>query len=222
MSIVLVIAPHPDDETLGCAGTLLKHKSKGDKIHWLIVTSIHVGQHFSEEMRQRRQLEIEKVHQCYGFENVYELGFPTAELDRIPKSELVSAMAAVISELKPVILYIPYRNDVHSDHEITFDAAAACTKSFRYPFIKSVRAYETLSETEFGLRPEDTGFRPNYFVDIKGFLAEKLEIMTVYESEVKSCPHPRSLEVISALATVRVSVIGSSAAEAFVSLRDIA
>lgn len=222
MSVVLVIAPHPDDETLGCGGTLLKHKSQGDDVFWLIVTSIHERSPFSDQVRLSRKSEIENVSRYYGFKNTYELGFPTTELDTVPKSGLIKAIGKVIAEVNPNVLYVPYRNDIHSDHEVVFDAVAACTKSFRYPSVRAVRAYETLSETEFGIRPEDGGFRPNYFVDITEFIDRKIEIMGAYQSEIQVFPMPRSLETIRALGIVRGAVIGSAAAEAFMSLREIA
>ena len=84
MKNVLVVAPHPDDETLGCGGTLLKHKSEGDKIHWLIITGIAGQAGFSPEKIDSRQQEISDVSQRYAFDSVVNLGLPTTKLDILP------------------------------------------------------------------------------------------------------------------------------------------
>jgi LmbE family N-acetylglucosaminyl deacetylase len=110
---------------------------------------------------------------------------------------------------------------VHSDHAAVFDAASACTKAFRYPTLRKVYVYETLSETEFGIRPGVLPFNPNRFVDVSAFLERKIEIMALYAGEMSAPPFPRSGEAIRALATFRGLVASCLAAEAFMVLRDI-
>ena len=218
---VMVIAPHPDDETLGCGGTLLKHIHAGDRVHWVIFTSVTTEQGFSEERVRSRSDEIDRVALAYGFASVHRLGFPTMTLDTIPKSDLVGALGAVVTAVGAEILYVPYRNDAHSDHAAVFDAAASCAKTFRYPSVKSVRAYETLSETEFGIRPDDPGFRPNLFVEVLPFFERKLEIMNIFASELGVFPFPRSELILRSLASLRGSQSGVAAAEAFMLLKEI-
>jgi len=219
--IVLVIAPHPDDETLGCGGTVLRHIENGDRVHWAIVTAVKTSHGFSEERVQSRDEEIQAVARSYGFAGVHRLDFPTMTLDTIPKGELIGALGRVVKEISAQILYVPYRNDAHSDHAAVFDAAAACAKTFRYPSVRSVRAYETPSETEFGIRPDDPGFRPNLFIDIADHLERKLEIMSIFASELGPFPFPRSDITLRALAQLRGSQSGVSAAEAFMLLKEI-
>lgn len=220
-NVVLCIAPHPDDETLGCGGTLLKHKNAGDKVHWFIATAVSVAAGFSAERVQKRADEIARVAKEYGFDGVHQAGFPTAQLDRVPKSDLVGALADVVKKIQPNVLYVPYRNDVHSDHAAVFDAAMACTKSFRYPSVKSVYTYETLSETEFGLRPDDPGFRPNLFVDISPWLDKKIDLMKMFEGEMGEFPFPRSETSLRALAALRGGTAGCGAAEGFMILKEV-
>lgn len=219
--VVLCVAPHPDDESLGCGGTLLRHAQESDEIHWLIFTSMISTQGFAEERISKRSDEINSVANAYGFKSVQSLGFPTTNLDTLPKSTLVSAASKAIQAIKPSILYLPYRYDAHSDHACVFDAVAACTKAFRYPYIKRVLAYETLSETEFGLRPGNAGFSPNYFVDIQGHLDQKLQILDLYQGEMGAFPFPRSHECVTALSQLRGSQAGVAAAEAFMLLKEI-
>jgi LmbE family N-acetylglucosaminyl deacetylase len=221
MNTILVVAPHPDDETLGCGGTLLKHIASGDSVHWVIVTSIRTEQGFSEERVRSRVEEIERVASAYGFAGVHPLGFPTMTLDMVPIRDLISSLSTVVQSVSAQVIYVPYRNDAHSDHAAVFDAAVSCTKSFRYPSIRSVRAYETLSETEFGLRSDDPGFRPNLFIDVTPFLERKLEIMNVYASEMGEFPFPRSETTLRAQASLRGSQSGVRAAEAFMLLKEI-
>jgi LmbE family N-acetylglucosaminyl deacetylase len=221
MSRVLVVAPHPDDETLGCGGTLLRHRNDGDEIHWMIMTRISESAGYSKESVESRKNEIADVAKTYGFSSIHQAKFETTTLDTIAKRELVEEVSSVMNSVKPEIIYVPYRNDVHSDHKVIFDVVAACTKSFRYPFIRKVRAYETLSETEFGITPESSGFRPNLWIDITEHLEKKIMIMKKYKGEMGKHPFPRSERNINALATIRGATAGVEAAEAFLSLKEI-
>jgi LmbE family N-acetylglucosaminyl deacetylase len=218
---IVVIAPHPDDETLGCGGTLLKHKAENDEVHWLTVTGISPERGFSREAVEKREHELTRVAKLYSFDSVHHLRFPTMMLDTIPMGEIVKAISAVFRQVQPEIVYMPYRGDIHTDHHVVFDAVASCTKWFRYPSVKRVLAYETLSETDFGMNPDNNGFRPNVFVDISAFLQKKIDIMNVYDSEVAEFPFPRSSQAIQALATLRGAAAGCRAAEAFMLLKEI-
>lgn len=215
MKTVIVISAHPDDEILGAGGTLLKHKKNGDKIYWLITTNIFEEQGFSKERFFSRQREIEKVSEALGAEKVFMLDYPTMSLSTSTLIEMVPKISKVFTEIEPEIVYCLNRSDAHSDHRITFDAVMACTKSFRYPFIKQVLMYECISETEFAPQLPEKVFIPNYFVDISSFLEKKLELMKIYESEVGEHPFPRSLRNIEALATYRGASVGVEYAEAF-------
>jgi len=221
MSQIIVVAPHPDDETLGCGGTLLRHKNEGHDIHWLIVTSVKEEDGYNCEVVDNRRLEIDKVREAYGFTSVSELKFSTAKLDVYPKSDLIADISSVFNQIKPDTLYLPYRNDVHSDHEIVFDVAISCTKSFRYPYIKNVLVYETLSETEFTARPDSNSFKPNCWIEISNYLEQKIDIMRIFKSEINEHPFPRSESNIRALATLRGATAGVNAAEAFMIVKQI-
>lgn len=217
MNKVLVIAVHPDDETLGCGGTLLKHKANGDEIHWLIGTQTAPESDFYKT----RTKEIEKVTALYNFDSVHNLALKTMQVDEYAMSELIGKISKVINEVKPNIIYLPFKGDVHSDHRHIFDAAYSCTKSFRYPFIKKIYMIETLSETEFAPSTKEDSFIPNVFVDITKFMDKKLDIMKVFKSEIAEHPFPRSLRNLRALATLRGATAGCDYAESFVLLKEI-
>ncbi|MDD3506406.1 MAG: PIG-L family deacetylase [Sulfurimonas sp.] len=214
---ILVIAVHPDDETLGCGGTLLKHKANGDKIHWLICTSLEVS-HSYYDMREK---EIEEVHGMYGFDSMYNLRLKTMQVDEYSMSELIAKISKIIYEVEPNIVYLPFRGDVHSDHRKIFEASYSCTKVFRYPFIKKIYMMETLSETEFAPSTQDSSFVPNVFVDISEYMHTKLEIMKIYKSELAEHPFPRSQRNIEALATLRGATSACDYAESFMLLKEI-
>ena len=214
---VLVIAVHPDDETLGCGGTLLKHKKNADSIHWLICTQTHPQSDFFK----KREQEIADVTNKYAFDTVNNLALETMKVDEYTMSELIGKISKIINEVQPNIIYLPFKGDVHSDHRAIFEAAYSCTKSFRYPFIKKIYMMETLSETEFAPSTKEDSFIPNIFVDISEFFEKKIEIMKVFESEISEHPFPRSIRNLEALATLRGSTAGCEYAESFVLLKEI-
>lgn len=220
---VLFVSVHPDDETLGCGGTILKHKALGDTINWLNVTDIDNNHPlgFSTDLIRETQVSIDKVKDSYGFIKCINLKFYTMLLDTVGLSSLIKQISKAINEIQPDTLYIPNRSDVHSDHKITFQAIYSCTKQFRYPFIKRVLMYETLSETEFAPALAENAFIPNVFVDISDYLEDKLKIMELYDTEIMPDPLPRSKYAIRALAAYRGSRIGVQYAEVFQSLLEI-
>ena len=215
----IVIAPHPDDEVLGAGGALLRRKSEGATIGWLIVTGITAESGWSDEKIKKRADEIRKITELFGFDSVFELNFPTTMLDHVPMSDLVAAISNVFKTFGPEEVFVPHPSDVHTDHRVVFDAVASCAKWFRFPSIKRVLAYETLSETDFGLGTSQP-FQPNVFIDIEAHLPVKLQAMNIYSSEMGDFPFPRSNEAIRALSTLRGAASGFKAAEAFELLRE--
>ncbi len=210
MNKVLVVATHPDDETLGCGGTLLKHKESGDEIYWLLCTK-------PQSSNLDRILEINKVSQLYQFKDVFTLDLMATLVDQTSTKSLVDKISEVFNIVKPNIVYLPFKDDIHSDHRAIFEAAFSCTKKFRYPFLEKVYMMETISETEFSI----SGFFPNVFVDISDFIEKKKEIMEIYSSEISEHPFPRSLKNIEALAVIRGATAGCNFAESFVLLKEI-
>ncbi|PLX51033.1 MAG: GlcNAc-PI de-N-acetylase [Desulfobulbaceae bacterium] len=215
----IIVAPHPDDEVLGVGGTILRRKAEGAKVAWLIVTAISVDYGWDSEKVKQRTEEIKRVTDLFGFDEVFTLNFPPAQLDQVSMSDLVAAISGVFKLFEPEEVFVPHPSDVHTDHRIVFDAVTGCTKWFRYPFVKRILAYETLSETDFGLGPHQ-GFRPNVFINIEPFLNDKLRAMGIYASEQGLFPFPRSHEAIHALASLRGAASGFKAAEAFELLRE--
>lgn len=217
---VLVIAPHPDDETLGCGGTLLKHIAAGDSVSWVVVTKAHEPR-WSAEVIERREKQIEQVSAAYGFANRFRLTFPAARLDTVPLEDLLAALNKIVAEVKPDWIYTVHARDIHSDHRVVFDATISAVKSFNNNGVSRLLSYETISSTDAMPPAPATVFLPNVYCDITPFLERKLEIMSLYEGEVHPYPLPRALESIRALARFRGATVAAEYAEAFMLLREL-
>ena len=211
MERVVVVAVHPDDETIGCGGTIIKHLNRGGEVHCILVTKGNAEQ----------KVIWNKVKDAYHFTSVTELDLP--ELDLMDKSlnELIPPLSKAISTIQPQTIIIPNRSDAHSDHKAIFNAVASCTKAFRYPFIEKVLMMEVISETDFALPLPEGQFIANYFVDISKEYAKKEEILEIYESELLPYPQTRNLSTMQALNRYRGSQINAEYAEAFMNLKTI-
>jgi LmbE family N-acetylglucosaminyl deacetylase len=220
MENILVIAPHPDDETLGCGGTILKYISEGKKVYWLICTEFYRNGKTEGNIKLRAE-EIERVTEMFCFTKRFELGYDAATITYADVGNMVSKITNVINEIKPELIFLPNRSDVHTDHQIIFTAAFSCTKHFNFPFIKRVLMYETVSETEFAPPLAENYFLPNVYIDVTRFFDKKLEIMKTYKSEVMPGFLPRSVSTLKALSMYRGSAMGVEYAEAFMLLKEV-
>ena len=214
---ILVIAPHPDDEVLGCGGTIGRLSHEGNTVTLCIVTKPYPPE-WSAEYIEKKTGEIERSNEKLGIQTTISLGFPTVKLDTVPQKELNDALSQVIADTEPDLVFIPHRGDLNMDHRIVHEAALVATRPLSSR-VRKILAYETLSETEWGR--SIAHFHPGVYVDISGFIRLKQEAMLLFETELKTAPHPRSVELISALATKRGSEIGVKYAEAFMLIREI-
>ncbi len=215
---ILVVSPHPDDETLGAGASLLKWKELGAEIFWLNMTAIYEKAGWSKDQVSARQQEIKQVYEGYGFSDFFDLGIPAATLDSYPFNQTVEKISAVYKKVQPSIVILPHPDDAHTDHVYTFRSAFSCTKVFRSPSIKTILSSEVISETDFS---PFGGFIPNCFIDVSSYLDRKIEIMKIYKSELGKHPFPRSEEAIRAQALLRGVQAGSLYAEAFQLIKHI-
>ena len=221
MKTVAIFAVHPDDETIGAGATLLKHKSNGDRVFWIIMTKMDEVVGFSKERIDSRQREIKKVEGLYGFDGVYQLPFITSRMDTYSMGEIVSEVSKIVNIVKPEVVYIPFKSDVHTDHQVSFTALISLTKQFRYPYVKKILSMEVVSETNFGHLDSRDAFWPNYYVDTSAHFQKKMEILRVYSSEIQEHPYSRSFKNIEALSILRGSEINVQHAEAFQLIKEI-
>jgi LmbE family N-acetylglucosaminyl deacetylase len=217
---ILFIAPHPDDETIGAGGTIVRHKALGDDIFWCIVTQGYTPP-WPEEIVQKAREQITSIETFYGFKNVYQLGFPTVKLNIVPHMELCNALQNVIEEVKPDIVYTTSRNDVNLDHRIVYDCTLVASRPLPGNGIRRVLSYEIGYTIHFGVPSGVTMFQPNVFIDISEYLEEKLKAMRYYETELRQSPHPRNIESLRLLAKERGLCVGYVAAECFELVREL-
>lgn len=216
---VLIISAHPDDETVGCGGTILKHRAGGDSLFWLIITQAYEP-NWPAETIQRKADEVAAVTQAYQFEKIYKLGLHTTRLDTLPQVEIMMGVREVVSEVKPDWVYLVNRSDVHSDHRVVFEATMAVFKPF-FKGLTRILCYECLSSTDAAPALPEHAFIPNVFSDITPYIDRKIEIMKLYKTESQPDPLPRGPSAIRALARYRGATIGVEYAEAFVLIREI-
>ena len=216
----LVFAPHPDDETIGVGGTILKRLANGDKVAWVIVTAMKPENYSINEINKKKN-KIKLVYQLYKFSKIFELNFGASMLDDVPKIKLYKKISKTIKDFKPDEIFIPHPSDSHSDHRIVFKAVSSCTKTFRYPYIKKILCYETLSETGYGLKLKNgtKSFEPNYYNDISKFMKKKTKIARIYSDEFKKHPFPRSIKSIISNGLIRGAESNFTFAECFELLR---
>ncbi|WP_299909614.1 PIG-L family deacetylase [uncultured Paracoccus sp.] len=215
---ILAIAPHPDDETIGAGGLLLRAAAAGREIHWLIVTTMRPEDGWPTARIESREAEIEAVAREFGFAAVHRLGLPTTRLDTLPLGDVVAAIGDVVKVTRPQMLLLPHRGDAHSDHQVVHDAGAACAKWFRYPSVQWTLAYETLSETDAAIQ-QMLPFRSDIYVDISAYLEHKIAITRHFAGEFHPFPFPRSETAVRAQGQMHGAAAGYQAAEAFMLLR---
>ncbi len=216
---VMVIAAHPDDETLGCGGALLGHIEDGCSVHWVIATSPVDG--FDDAWKKRRVQEIQRVAEAYPMNSVDELGFAAAALEDVAKGRLIEELRAPVMRVRPDIVYLVHGGDVHGDHRVLFDAAIAVFKPFRIGWPHAIYSFECASSTNLASPLTPNAFVAQRYRDISAHIERKLEILSIYESEIPPAPHPRSLDAVRALARYRGTTASLDYAEAFMLVREV-
>lgn len=216
----LIIAPHPDDEILGCGGTIARMVAEGVSVHIVIMTK---GQPpiFTAEQTENVRNEAMASHACLGVAGTHWLDLPAAGLDATPISRINAALLPVVEMVKPDTLFIPFFGDIHLDHQMAFMSALVCARPRHGDVPQRIYAYETLSETYWNAPGIAPAFTPNVFVDIDGYVETKLRAFELYASQVKPFPDERSFRTIEALATLRGSNVYRQSAEAFMLVRQI-
>jgi LmbE family N-acetylglucosaminyl deacetylase len=214
---ILIFAPHPDDEVLGCGGTIAKYTRRGDDVIVCYITAAYPPD-WTEEFLQKRAEEIRRSNEILRISGNYTLNYPTARLDTIPQKEINDSLSRIVQNVRPDIAFLPHRGDLNKDHRIVHDAGLVALRPLAHRCSK-ILVYETLSETEWG--PGTGTFEPQLYVSISDTVQEKIQAMEAYGSELKEYPHPRSREGILTLSRKRGSEILAEYAESFSVIRMI-
>lgn len=220
MQNIIVVAPHPDDEVLGCGGVIARHSARGDRVQ-VVVVSRGAPDIFPPEIIEETRSELAAAHKLLGVEKVHFLDFPAPRLDAMPGHALADQLIRIVREIQPHTIYAPHWGDLHSDHKAVYWATMVAARPNSASQVNRLLCYETLSETEWGTPPHANAFVPNVFVDITEFLPAKLAAMACYRTQLKEHPNSRSLKSVEALATYRGAIVGVNAAEAFVLAREV-
>lgn len=218
---VLVIAPHPDDETLGAGGTLLRLQAEGARLHWLLMTSA-VGAGYTDDYLSRQERQIEEVRKAFSFESFHWLRHPASGLYRADRGTIIDAIRKILNEIKPRTLFVPHAGDAHDDHSMTQHCALAACKSFymHKQGISRILAMEIMSETDASPPTHDNAFLPTIAVDIGKYLNMKLKILSLYKTELQD-NGPRSLKAVEFQARLHGASFGVTAVERFMLIREL-
>lgn len=218
---VLVVAPHADDEVLGCGGVLAKYSSMGANTYVAIMTNANVGAPllFSESKIQEIRAEAIEAHAVLKVKETFFFEFPAPRLETYPAFEISNKISDLIRRLDIDTLYIPHAGDMHKDHEVIHYASLVAARPVNNCPVRNIYTYETLSETDWAPPFGSTVFIPNVFVDISDHYNDKEQAMSCFGSQLKPFPNARSLEALESLAKLRGATVGFQRAEAFALIR---
>jgi LmbE family N-acetylglucosaminyl deacetylase len=222
----LVIAAHPDDEVLGCGGTIAKLTQQGEAVFIAIL-----GEGITSRYQQRSEADQEIVNALHtrsqqvatmlGARELFMFNLPDNRFDTVPLLEVVKIIEELIDRISPQVIYTQHGGDLNIDHVVTYRATLTATRPTRGQPVREIYAYEVASSTEWAFQQFAPAFRPNVFVDVARTLETKIQTMGHYESEARAFPHPRSPEALRAIAHRWGSLVGCAAAEAFELVRAI-
>ena len=227
MNKVLVIAAHPDDEILGCGGTIARHIIERDKVHVLIlaegITSRDLVRNKKKRVKQLKQLynSSRKAHKIIGTTSLKTFDFPDNRMDSVNLLDIVKIIEKEIRRINPEIIYTHHIGDLNIDHSITHRAVMTACRPEPKKSVKKIFCFEIPSSTEWQSITSKNYFKPNCFINISKTLGKKIKALKAYKSEMRSWPHSRSIKAVEKLARWRGSSVGFKAAEAFISIREL-
>ena len=212
--IILVVASHPDDEVLGCGGTIAKHSKSGDKVHLIFMTNGVGSRNAKKEEAESRKGAAQDSADILGVSSIQQFDFPDNKMDTIALLDVVQAIEEVIDRLQPEIIYTHHIGDLNIDHQITHKSVITACRPQPGFCVKEIYAFEVLSSTEWQI-PGVLPFSPNVFIDITDYIDIKKQVLNVYSGEMHKPPHSRSVENILRLNALRGNSVGVDYAEAF-------
>ena len=219
MQRVLIVAAHPDDEVLGCFGTVARLIDEGSEVYTLILgegKTSRDGASSSEIVKLKD--EIKKANEVIGVKEVFTKEFADNRFDSVSLLDIVKAIEEIKSQIKPDTIFTHYQKDLNIDHQKTYQAVITATRPMQGESVKEIYSFDILSSTEWNY---PISFSPDFYVDINGYLDKKIEAMKCYNSELRDYPHPRSLKGIELSAKYWGMRVGLEYAEAFSIVRII-
>ena len=221
---ILIVAAHPDDEVLGCFGTVARLIKEGCEAYTLILGEGKTSRD-EERLAEARKddivelnTEIERSNSLIGIKKVFVKSFPDNRFDSVDLLDIIKVISKVKEEVQPDIIFTHYENDLNIDHQITYKAVITATRPMKDECVKEIYSFEILSSTEWNY---PLSFSPDTFYDISDTIDLKIEAMKEYTSELCKYPHPRSLEGIELNAKYQGIRVGKIYVEAFKTIRNL-
>lgn len=223
---ILVVAAHPDDEVLGCGGTIARSARAGHDVHIMILGEGISSRYTRRSQANRRALrklqqDARAVGKLLGAVSMAFEGLPDNRFDELPLLDIVKRVERRIREVKPEMIFTHHPGDLNVDHRTTFQAVLTATRPIKGCPVRELYTFEVPSSTEWAFQQFQPAFKPNVFVDITATVGTKVKGMQGYESESREFPHPRSPEALKAMTRRWGSVAGLACAEAFELVRSV-
>ncbi len=214
----LIIAPHPDDEVLGCGGLIDKIAKSGGSVFILTICN-HLPPLYSNKDSKITLDEMRRCHKFLKIKKGINLGYPACLLYQKEEYKLNNEILNVIKQIRPSYIFIPFP-DRHQDHKIIFESSMVASRPKKeLKFIKNLYAYETVSETHWNAPDIEANFIPDTFVDIEKNIKNKLKALKIFKSQINEENYERSLRTIESLSIFRGSQVGYKYAESFKLIR---
>lgn len=223
---LLVIAPHADDEVIGCGGLMAKMKDLGGEVFVQVLTVgdlDHYDGRDGHTAGYTRAEELAAAMNVIGVDD-WEILIEDSDwhlrLDRMPRRDLINLFEResrlAIDKLRPTMIAIPAPS-YNQDHEAVYKAAITAAR----PHLASLKPFQRLILVADSpqLAWNTQAFKPNFYVDITQYLPTKLEAFAKHESQQRPSPHNGSLETLRLLAEMRGREISVDAAEAYECMR---
>ena len=201
-SNVVILAPHPDDEIMGCGGVIQKHLSQGDQLHIIYMTD---GSRGTSDMRRNLELtsirkkELKNSNALLGVKEYYHLDIEDSSPNEW--SDYSDRFIGILLSIEPTTVYLPFFNDIHEDHQrttILFSQYLQLGKQC------SIYAYEVC-----------TPFTPNRIVNITRLMDIKIEALRCHESQFKVLKYDKMVLHLNSFRACFIPFPGMEYAEAF-------
>lgn len=216
MKKVLVVIAHPDDEVLGCGGTIAKHTATGDEVRIVSIADGEQSRNVARKLNRDDKLEASRV--VLGASSCKAFNLKDNQLDSYPLLEIVKLIEIEVANFLPQVVYTHSLTDLNVDHQVVHKAVVTSCRGLPGRSVKKILSFEVPSSTEWQSCEAEV-FKPDYFVDITKYYSKKIEGLNVYRNEMRDFPHPRSFEYVDSLAKIRGAQVGVKKAEAFKVIR---
>jgi len=223
---VLVVAAHPDDEILGCGGTMTRLAREGHEVRIAILAEGMSSRYAHREDADQLQLQhlharAQQAADKVGAKELVLCKLPDNRLDTVPLLDVVKTVEDLVARFRPETIYTHHPGDLNVDHGVIHRAVLTATRPVSGQCVRDLYAFEVPSSTEWAFQRLEPSFRPNVFVDVADSLETKIAALGCYDTEIRKFPHPRSAEALRAIATRWGSVVGLQAVEAFELIRSV-